>query len=149
MSQSTAVYHNVVATHHTCLCPPLLPDHPAQTVLFSDAVACVTTRVPGPRVGLKSLSQSAHAIPDPTPVVNATGHARRRKRMTDAATPTLKPTPVLTSISARQRSYFWLTIFSLYDGFDDMACCTRQLEGRKPEIVSDSDCTDVIYFGSL
>ena len=55
----------------------------------------------------------------PKPVESAIGHVRRRKKMTDATTPALKPTPVFTSKSARQRSYFWPMMSSLEVGFDD------------------------------
>lgn len=63
-------------------------------------------RVPGILAGLKERSQSAYAAPEPKPVDSATGHVRRRKKMTDATTPTPKPTPALTRRSAKQRSYF-------------------------------------------
>jgi len=79
-------------------------------------------RVPGILAGLKERSQSAYAAPIPNPVDSPTGHALRRKSMTEATTPILNPTPDLTSKSAKQRSYFWLTISSLEVGFvDDMA----------------------------
>lgn len=79
-------------------------------------------RVPETRAGLNERSQSAYAAPIPKPVERAIGHVRLRKRMTDATTPTLKPTPAFTKKSARHLSYFWLTMFSLDDAFsDDMA----------------------------
>jgi len=73
---------------------------------FDSAGGCWTTRTPAMRAGLKDRSQSAYAAPAPKPVERATGHARLRKRMTDATTPTLKPIPDFTSKSAKQRSYF-------------------------------------------
>jgi hypothetical protein len=68
-------------------------------------------RVPETRAGLNERSQSAYAAPIPKPVERAIGHVRPvtcqvricggnqprhglRKRMTDATTPTLKPTPL-------------------------------------------------------
>jgi hypothetical protein len=72
-------------------------------------------RVPGILAGLNDRSQSAYAAPSPKPVDSPMGHVRpvreqkevvrvwqagdrenygRRKRMTEAMTPTLKPTPL-------------------------------------------------------
>jgi len=73
---------------------------------FDSVGGCWTTRTPAIRAGLNDRSQSAYAAPAPKPVERAMGHARRRKRMTDATTPALKPIPDFTSKSAKQRSYF-------------------------------------------
>jgi hypothetical protein len=81
---------------------------------FDSGGACWSTRTPAIRAGLNDRSQSAYAAPAPKPVERAIGHARpgycskiryvgykrcerydaRRKRMTDATTPTLKPMPL-------------------------------------------------------
>ena len=79
---------------------------------FDSVGGCWTTRTPAIRAGLNDRSQSAYAAPAPKPVERAMGHARpeinlrhfsylgeagchaRRKRMTDAMTPTLKPIPL-------------------------------------------------------
>lgn len=63
-------------------------------------------RVPGTLAGLKERSQSAYAVPIPKPVESAIGQVRLLKRITDATTPTLSPTPVFTIKSAKHLSYF-------------------------------------------
>jgi len=71
-------------------------------------------RVPETRAGLNERSQSAYAAPIPKPVERAIGHVRPvacrvrmcgenkarhglRKAITEATTPTLKPTPLCNS----------------------------------------------------
>ena len=41
-----------------------------------DGAVCEMMRMPGTRAGLNERSQSAYAMPRPTPVDNETGHAR-------------------------------------------------------------------------
>ena len=99
-----------------CLCVPLKHATPSA---HDDSLVSVRgrMRVPGILDGLNDRSQSAYAIPAPKPVPSATGHARPdgitgakevggggtqyeegeyalRKRITDAITPALKPTPL-------------------------------------------------------
>jgi len=107
---------NHITTVAHAINPPLYPDQ--HHLLSGGALEAGIILVPGTLAGLNDLSQSAYAAPAPNPVVKAIGHVRRRKRMTDAITPTPKPTPALTIKSARQRSYFWETMFSLDVGFD-------------------------------
>lgn len=72
-----------------------------------------TILVPGTRAGLNCLSQSLIAKPAPKPVDSMMGHCRRLKSKTEATTPTLKPMPTLTIVSAKHRSNCLPTTFSL------------------------------------
>jgi len=82
-------------------------------------------RVPGILAGLNDLSQSAYAAPAPNPVDSAMGHVLLLKRMTEATTPTLNPTPDLTSKSAKSTTAAWPTFWSKQESVSESESSPR------------------------